>query len=133
MQVFPIGDLMGLRPQEIEKVFSDGLSLLSTTHDHLCRCKNQRPIWCSKSQDINNNTVVDTSLNVFDDVLLIDDPEARRLLWYAALMKQVEDTPVPAGVKPTKKQNRVRDFGRLFNLQLNLMLTQTLFFVSNFN
>uniref|UniRef100_A0A7S1BFY0 Poly A polymerase head domain-containing protein n=2 Tax=Corethron hystrix TaxID=216773 RepID=A0A7S1BFY0_9STRA len=131
--VFPIGDLMGLRPQEIEKVFSDGLSLLSTTHDHLCRCKNQRPIWCSKSQDINNNTVVDTSLNVFDDVLLIDDPEARRLLWYAALMKQVEDTPVPAGVKPTKKQNRVRDFGRLFNLQLNLMLTQTLFFVSNFN
>ena len=41
--VFPIPVTLD---EDMSAIFDKGLHLLSTTHDHLCECKSNTPIWC---------------------------------------------------------------------------------------
>lgn len=65
--------------------FVKGLHLLSTTHDHLCDCKINTPIWCNKK------TVTPAITNGVNEMMLIDDEDSRRRLWYAAFLKPLRD------------------------------------------
>jgi len=81
--VFPVDDGgMGVS----EKAFGDGRDLLSTTHDHLCECKAQKPFWCETER-----AAPAARYYGVDEVVLIDDDEARRRLWYAAFLKPLRD------------------------------------------
>jgi len=82
--VFPLGKL----PQfegESRHLFSRGLVLLSTAHDHLVFCKSNPPVWCSKSWS------KDSLAPGAVESVLLDDEEGRRLLWYAAFLKPLFD------------------------------------------
>eukprot|EP00594_Rhizosolenia_setigera_P017934 CAMPEP_0178961198 /NCGR_PEP_ID=MMETSP0789-20121207/13536_1 /TAXON_ID=3005 /ORGANISM="Rhizosolenia setigera, Strain CCMP 1694" /LENGTH=715 /DNA_ID=CAMNT_0020644931 /DNA_START=396 /DNA_END=2543 /DNA_ORIENTATION=+ len=81
--VFPLGEK--LLPQE-DLIYSRGLKLLTTTHDYLCDCKVSPPSWCEISKSSKSVT--------FDnecEVMLKDDEEARRMLWYSAFLKPLHD------------------------------------------
>jgi len=64
-----------------ENVFGRGLNLLSTAHDHLADCRWSPPMWCVNKKSSFGAT----------ELRLIDDEEARRLLWYAAFLKPLYD------------------------------------------
>jgi len=99
--VFPIGNIMQVDCDEAEKIYSRGLSLLSRTHDYLCMCKNHPPRWCQKERGN-----CEEKENDLAPLMLTEDPEARRLLWYASFLRHVIDLPIPEGVKLSKKNNR---------------------------
>ena len=66
-------------------VFTRGLNLLSTTHDHLVDCKVNVPVWCEKKR-------VTASANYgVNEVVLIEDDELRLKLWYASFLKPLRD------------------------------------------
>jgi len=67
------------------KVFQSGLNLLSTTHDHLVDCKVNTPIWCEKKR------VTAAATNGVNEVVLMEDEECRRKLWYASFLKPLRD------------------------------------------
>mmetsp|Transcript_26134 Transcript_26134/g.36839 ORF Transcript_26134/g.36839 Transcript_26134/m.36839 type:complete len:879 (-) Transcript_26134:78-2714(-) len=67
------------------KIFSDGLTLLSTTHDHLCDCQLNPPIWCEAKR------ASKSLIFGVDETMLMENDEARRLLWYAAFLKPLLD------------------------------------------
>jgi len=69
--VFPVGE---------REFYERGLALLSTTHDYLVDCQRERPRWCERKVAEEGGEVV-----------LIDDEEARRLLWYASFLKPLWD------------------------------------------
>jgi tRNA nucleotidyltransferase/poly(A) polymerase len=88
-----------------ERVFQAGLELLSTSHDHLADCRWSPPAWCVSSSQAYGTT----------ELRLIDDEEARRLLWYAAFLKpqydefkvqQAQAQRSPRRDHTTKKANR---------------------------
>jgi tRNA nucleotidyltransferase/poly(A) polymerase len=85
--VFPIDD-MKHHEHDIDLakvVFTRGLNLLSTTHDHLVDCKVNVPIWCEKKR-------VTASANFgVNEVVLMEDEELRRKLWYASFLKPLRD------------------------------------------
>lgn len=88
-------------------LFSRGLTLLSTTHDHLVDCKISPPIWCAKKWSRESAA----AFGAEDNVLLVNDEDARRLLWYAAFFKPLHDRtktdPRKAGARSGgKKANR---------------------------
>ena len=66
-------------------VFSRGLKLLSVTHDHLVDCKVNVPIWCEKKR------VTASSNYGVNEVVLMEDEELRRKLWYASFLKPLRD------------------------------------------
>ena len=68
-----------------KKIFDDGLKLLSTTHDHLCDCSENPPVWCNSKKRTSYTThgVVERTL--------MEDEQARRNLWYAAFLKPLMD------------------------------------------
>lgn len=77
--VFPIQEIIGVNNASIvDQILNDGLNLLSTTHNHLCDCKLNTPVWCEKKRVVN-------------ELILINDEEARRRLWYASLLKPFRD------------------------------------------
>ncbi len=85
--VFPIDDIKHNEDDiDLAKVlFTRGLNLLSTTHDHLVDCKVNVPIWCEKKR-------VTASANFgVNEVVLMEDEELRRKLWYAAFLKPLRD------------------------------------------
>lgn len=97
--VFPVSkdEVVGNAREVLQDLYSRGLVLLSTTHDHLCDCKVQPPVWCQSKNT--EDAVLSSKSNCSDsfsstaagEVMLIDDEEARRLLWYAAFLKPLRD------------------------------------------
>jgi len=82
--VFPIDK--HIASKDGNSIYDQGLQLLSTTHDYLCDCKLSPPIWCQMKSSF--------SVSVYDDVheiMLKDDEESRRILWYSAFLKPVRD------------------------------------------
>mmetsp|Transcript_20091 Transcript_20091/g.42033 ORF Transcript_20091/g.42033 Transcript_20091/m.42033 type:complete len:895 (-) Transcript_20091:240-2924(-) len=63
-----------------------GLSLLSTAHDHLADCKWSPPIWCQQLKNCEKSTPGNG-----DGLRLLEDEEARRLLWYTSFLKPLWD------------------------------------------
>lgn len=96
--VFPVSkDEVLVNVEDPQNVYSRGLVLLSTTHDHLCDCKTQPPVWCqskhTESDAFFSKTNFTSSFSSTDteEVMLINDEESRRLLWYAAFLKPLRD------------------------------------------
>jgi hypothetical protein len=69
-------------------IFNQGLDLLATAHDYLCDCKHSPPVWCQSKYIANNGMIND---DISARVMLIDDDEARRVLWYGAFLKPYRD------------------------------------------
>jgi tRNA nucleotidyltransferase (CCA-adding enzyme) len=81
--VFPIHTVL---PKEFPGgvfIFTNGLNLLSTTFDYLLENKANPPIWCKSREPLTTHGFVETTL--------LEDEEARRLLWYAAFLKPLMD------------------------------------------
>jgi tRNA nucleotidyltransferase/poly(A) polymerase len=76
----------------LEGVFDQGLSLLTTTHDHLCDCKENPPLWCEARRALEAGAV--NGVGKEDTRVLMEDEDARRLLWYAAFLKPLRDRTV---------------------------------------
>lgn len=78
-----------------------GLALLSTAHDHLADCKWSPPMWCHKSSETGTSG---------GGLRLLEDEEARRLLWYSAFLKPVHDRcklqQLSAPYRQSKKEKR---------------------------
>jgi len=72
--------------QGVGAIFTEGLDILSTTHNHLCDCKTNTPFWCDKER-----AAPAAKYFGINDVTLIDDEDARRRLWYAAFLKPLSD------------------------------------------
>jgi len=72
--------------KKTESIFTEGLDLLSTTHNHLCDCKANIPFWCDKER-----AAPAAKYFGINEVTLIDDEDARRRLWYAAFLKPLSD------------------------------------------
>ena len=105
----PVGAMRLLLQLElIETVFpsmtrfhgEQGLSLLSTAHDHLADCRWSPPIWCQK-------------ISANGGRRLVEDEEGRRLLWYTSFLKplwdfyqQQEASEEKLSVRQSKKQKR---------------------------
>lgn len=81
--VFPFDE--SLRPHQ-KQIFQSGLHLLSTTHDYICDCKHSPPGWCQVDRALSSVVYNDVS-----EVMLKDDEEARRILWYSAFLKPLRD------------------------------------------
>jgi len=71
-----------------QDIFYQGQALLSTTHDYLCDCKLRPPLWCKKKRAANTVTYG------FDEPMLMDSEESRRLLWYASFLKPLRDKSI---------------------------------------
>ena len=68
--------------------------MLSTTHDHLCDCKKDPPVWCQpkRTQKYVPRTIIqEANIHTAAELMLIDDEESRRLLWYASFLKPLRD------------------------------------------
>jgi len=80
-------------------IFTNGLNILMSAFDYLCDNIRNPPLWClGEDKDKNER-------------MLVCDDEARRLLWYAAYLKPLNDyasllDEVKANPKRRKKQNR---------------------------
>lgn len=86
-------------------VYHEGLGLLGTTHDHLCDCKANTPMWCEAKRAHRAGAVNDASEE--ETRPLIEDENARRLLWYAAFLKPLRDrTTSPDEDNQRKKKSR---------------------------
>jgi len=75
------GNENGMAQLTAARFFQKGLELLSTAHDHLADCRLSPPLWCVRSRPIWGA----------EEVRLTEDSEARRLLWYAAFLKPLND------------------------------------------
>ena len=83
--------------------FEKGLELLSTTHDYLTACKVEPPVWCEAKKCF--------KVNGDRELPLLEDEEARRLLWYSSFLKPLYDhsKSVPQehrGQRAGKRANR---------------------------
>jgi len=104
--VFPVdGTGENVHEEDSERIFGTGLDLLSTTHNHLCDCKANRPFWCDTKQ-----TTPSTTYFGVNEIVLIEDDEARRRLWYAAFLKplkdHVQDMDKPDKAKVGRRQGK---------------------------
>jgi len=101
--VFPLSQVLPLQEWETKSLFTDGLNLLSATFEHMCDSKVTPPVWCEKRQA--------TTTHGYVDRMLLDNDEARRLLWYAAYFKPLWDAAnlsedTRKSPYKTKKKNR---------------------------
>lgn len=71
-----------------DPAFVKGLNLLTAAHDYLCDCKHSPPVWCQSKRI--TKSLVDNDDNSAT-LMLIDDEEARRVLWYSAFLKPHRD------------------------------------------
>eukprot|EP00578_Thalassiosira_sp_NH16_P023731 CAMPEP_0181085772 /NCGR_PEP_ID=MMETSP1071-20121207/5401_1 /TAXON_ID=35127 /ORGANISM="Thalassiosira sp., Strain NH16" /LENGTH=764 /DNA_ID=CAMNT_0023167583 /DNA_START=122 /DNA_END=2416 /DNA_ORIENTATION=+ len=91
--VFPVPRLEKERKEERGEqhhndyglAYHEGLALLGATHDHLCDCMADRPGWCESKRALEAGAV--NGLGREETLPLMEDEEARRLLWYAAFLK----------------------------------------------
>lgn len=81
--VFPIEQVLPEQYPGGIFLFTNGLNLLSTTFFYLCENKQRPPVWCEVKQALTTHG--------FSESTLLQDEEARRLLWYAAYMKPLND------------------------------------------
>ncbi|KAL3945329.1 MAG: hypothetical protein SGBAC_000605 [Bacillariaceae sp.] len=84
-------------------LFDQGLILLSITHEHLDDCKHFPPIWCQSKKSYTTHGVTELTLR--------EDVDARRLLWYAAFLKPLDDaarkiSEVEVSKRQGKRANR---------------------------
>lgn len=101
--VFPLQRCLPNHELDTEAVFSRGVDLMSTTHDHLSDCKVKPPLWCEKKRCQSSLT------NGVEEVSLVEDEEARRLLWYASFLKPFMDyfrSVVDHGAKRSRRQGK---------------------------
>jgi tRNA nucleotidyltransferase (CCA-adding enzyme) len=84
--VFPLQRCLPDHEVDSQAIFSKGLNLLSTAHDHLNDCKMNPPLWCEKKRCMSSATYG------VDELTLAEDEEARRLLYYAAFLKPFMDS-----------------------------------------
>jgi tRNA nucleotidyltransferase/poly(A) polymerase len=80
--VFPLDKCLAKDALD-SSVFRQGHDLLSTTHDHLADCKALPPVWCESEKSYTTHGV--------EEMTLLQDENARRLLWYAAFLKPLYD------------------------------------------
>lgn len=95
--VFPIREVL---PEEFPGgifIFTNGLNLLSTTFDYLCDNKRKPPLWCEIKQQ--------STTHGFCESTLLQDEEARRLLWYAAFLKPLHDYSILLPERKPSPQN----------------------------
>ena len=91
--VFPVPRLEKERKEERGEqhhndyglAYHEGLALLGATHDHLCDCMADRPGWCESKRALEAGAV--NGLGREETLPLMEDEEARRLLWYATFLK----------------------------------------------
>jgi len=100
-------------------VFDEGLNLLSTTHDYLCDCKFSPPVWC-QSKSAFKSVVYD---NVHE-IMLNDDEESRRVLWYSAFLKPLRDyhntlEKITGETKHSRKQGKKAHRSLIMKLMLD--------------
>jgi len=94
-------------------VFQQGLSLLSATHGHLCDCKANPPMWCEAKRALEAGAV--NGVGKEETRVLMEDEDARRLLWYAAFLKPLksrttsgdDDAEAETRKKPRKAKRSV--------------------------
>jgi hypothetical protein len=101
--VFPLQRCLPNHELDTEAIFSRGVDLMSTTHDHLSDCKVKPPLWCQKKRCQSSLT------NGVEEVSLVEDEEARRLLWYASFLKPFMDysrSVVDHGAKKSRRQGK---------------------------
>jgi len=96
------------KKKKVEGIFTEGLDLLSTTHNHLCECKAHTPFWCQSKR-----SAPAAKYFGIDEVALIEDDESRRRLWYAAFLKPLSDHV--QGLKKSEKQMVSRRQGKKAN------------------
>lgn len=99
--VFPLASYLPPAAKSADTIvprdaFNRGLELLTTAHDHLADCKWSPPVWCAKQQnhqqgpngDDNSEDHSSHTLVCYGaaETRLLDDEEARRLLWYASFI-----------------------------------------------
>jgi tRNA nucleotidyltransferase (CCA-adding enzyme) len=97
----------------IGDVFEQGLALLSTTHGHLCDCKANPPMWCEAKRALESGAV--NGVGKEETRVLMEDEDARRLLWYAAFLKPLksrfmssdDDAEAETRKKPRKAKRSV--------------------------
>lgn len=87
-------------------VFDQGLSLLTTTHDHLCDCKKNPPLWCEARRALEAGAV--NGVGKEDTRVLMEDEDARRLLWYAAFLKPLRDHTIDDEDKEIEDRKKPR-------------------------
>jgi len=99
-------DKEGGSSKECKRIYDEGLELLGPTHNHLCDCKANLPFWC-------DNTEASPATTYFgvNEIILIDDEEARRRLWYAAFLKPLRDH-IEHGMKQTDRAKAGRRQGK---------------------
>ena len=94
----------------VQSVFDRGVYLLTTAHDHLADCRWSPPVWCLKNPHQPSTLGYGAT-----EMRLVDDEEARRLLWYAAFLKplyddfkiqQTQAQAIPKRQSGAKKANR---------------------------
>lgn len=110
LTVFSIQDFVHSEDEDRELanlVFTRGLYLLSTTHDHLVDCKVNVPIWCEKKR------VTAAANHGVNEVVLMEDDELRRKLWYASFLKPLRDRSQK--MRPTDKKKIGRRQGKKAN------------------
>jgi len=81
--VFAVGNVLPNKSPAERSLFTKGLDLISTTHDHLCDCKVDPPIWCESK--------LARTTHGFEEDTLLNNEESRRLLWYSAFLKPLMD------------------------------------------
>lgn len=110
--VFPLQRCLPNHQLDTQFIFSKGLDLLSTTHDHLSDCKVKPPIWCQKKRCQSSAT------NGVEEVALVENEEARRLLWYASFLKPFMDYSrvVDQGSKKSRQQGKKSNRSVIFSL-----------------
>lgn len=104
--VFPVSTVISDKHQT-PIIFSKGLDLLSTAHDHLVDCRFSPPLWCEKKRTAYGTV----------ELKLIEDEQARRFLWYASFLKPVWDYSKhkPQAIAPKRdgKKGSRSEVGRL--------------------
>ena len=95
-------------------VYDEGHTLLATAHDHLCDCKENPPLWCEAKRALEAGAV--NGVGKDETRVLMEDEDARRLLWYAAFLKPLRDSTIsndndnddfePESKKKPRKSNR---------------------------
>ncbi|KAL7496745.1 hypothetical protein ACHAWT_004880 [Skeletonema menzelii] len=112
--VFPLPqELLTNGNGSVDDVFEEGLSLLSATHGHLCDCKANPPMWCEAKRALEAGAV--NGVGKEETRVLMEDEDARRLLWYAAFLKPLksrttsgdDDSEAETRKKPRKAKRSV--------------------------
>jgi tRNA nucleotidyltransferase/poly(A) polymerase len=101
--VFPFKKIIPEQYGGDMSIYTKGLSLLSSTFDYLCDNKRNPPVWCEQQKVLTTHG--------FSESTLLNNEEARRLLWYSAFLKPLHDfSNIISDIKPhpqkIKKLNR---------------------------